>query len=265
MPSFREIQLQVESIYSADQAREQLNNLVDFCIESSSDYEQDLRIISNMRKLPIETLKEHKVFFIDEGMFTSDNFKDEFKDEALGFWRRSYCVFDGRVVYPVFDVRKNVMGFVGWDKFELPKYLDSKNQGYKAKNTTLYGMEKIHEYYSSREPVFFTEGIVCALYLRSKGFNAMATLGSHLTPYVLTIIKRFGHRAVIIPDNDTAGESFVRQAKTHLREATVIQPTIAKDVDDSRLKDNGKYEAALIKELKEIENPYLRREVFRVR
>ena len=63
------------------------------------------------------------------------------------------------------------------------------------------------EYYDNDKPVYLVEGIVCCLYLRSKGFQAFASLGSHLTPYVITILSRFGNRLIVIPDNDTIGKS----------------------------------------------------------
>ena len=40
-----------------------------------------------------------------------------------------------------------------YDKFEDAKYLDSKNHGYVAKRYSMWGMERIKEYYTSTEPV----------------------------------------------------------------------------------------------------------------
>ncbi len=93
--------------------------------------------------------------------------------------------------------------------------------------------------------MYGVEGIVCSLYLRSRGLQSLAVLGSSLTPYVQVILSRFGRRLCVIPDNDmynksakdvqnTAGEGFVKSAKRKLPSATVIQSIIAKDIDDSR-------------------------------
>lgn len=263
--SLREMQLEADSIYTIEYTRKQLNSLVSYCIAMQEDYEDDLKYIENTRHIPCDTLREHSVFFVDDSSIIPSLFPDEFKDEALGFFYRGYPVYNGRVVYPVKDVNGDVMGLCGWDGFELPKYLDSKNQGYKAKLTTMFGMEKMEEYYKSDKPVFFLEGIVCTLYLRSVGFQALSTLGSHLTPYVIEVIRRFGDRAVVIPDNDSAGEGFVKQVKKRISNAIVAQSRVAKDIDDTRKLEDGKYEKQLIHELDTLSNPYINREVIRIR
>lgn len=261
-----QMQLEAEMIYTVDDSREQLNRLVEYCISISPSYEQDLIRIEGTRHLSVDILREQKVFFLDDMDITYNSLPEEFRDEALGFIYKKHPIFNGRVIYPVMDVRHDVMGLCGWDSTSLPKYLDSRNQGYKAKLTTFYGMEKLPEYYRSKLPTFFVEGIVCALYLRSVGFNACAFLGSHLTRYVIEIIKRFGDRAIIIPDNDDAGNKLVQQCKFTLPMAIIAQMTKAKDIDDSRLLDDSKYENQLIEELRGLTgNPYLRKEMIRIR
>ena len=220
-------------------------------------------IFVNERKLPLSIYDEHKVFFVDDELRCED-LPEQFRADALGFCKGPYVAYAGRLVYPVMDVRGNVMGFCGWDKFDKPKYLDSRNHGYKAKFTTFYGMEKLPEYYNNNKPVYVVEGIVCCLYLRSKGFQAIAILGSSLTKYVIQILKRMESRLIIIPDNDgfgkageeldteLSGENFVKQAKRYLPKARVIQSCVAKDVDDSRLFEDGKYENTFLTELRQV-------------
>lgn len=76
------------------------------------------------------------------------------------------------------DVNGKVMGFCGWDyetivcKIFRFSYLWLFCQ---KRNIIWYG--RVKEYYRSNKPVFVVEGIVCALYLRSKGFHALALLG----------------------------------------------------------------------------------------
>lgn len=190
-------------------------------------------------------------FYVDESCVLYE-LPDEIKDPAAGFCSNEYIHMSGRLVFPVKDTNGDVMGFVGWDgeakEFGKPKYLDSHNPGYKAKEATLYGMERLYEYYTNTDYIYIVEGLMCCNYLRSKGFCSMATLGSKLTKYVILILKRFGKRAVIIPDNDDAGLGFVKQVKRVLPEAIVCTPLLAKDIDDSR-KVN---EDLLLEELREV-------------
>lgn len=260
--SLRDLQRISESIYSIDYTRKQLNKIVEY-FKSVDYYEDALRLIlHDIRHLSIDICKEADVFFINADTTLSD-IPTEFQEEPLGIVRHGYIVYAGMVVYPVKDVHGDVMGFCGWEEDGKPKYLDSKNDGYKAKATTLFGMENLSKYYASNEPVFITEGIVCSLYLRSKHFQSLALLGSTMSPYVMTILSRFGNRAIFVADNDAfrkdynemdslAGEHLVKQVKRFLPMAMVIQSTVAKDIDDSRLINDCVYEDTLLQELRSL-------------
>ena len=101
-----------------------------------------------------------------------------------------------------------------------------------------------------------------------------------MTPYVIAILKRFGRRLCVIPDNDTvgksveeindskrtAGEGYVTQVKRFLPQATVLQSVIAKDPDDTRLFEDGKYEQRFLYELQQVMiNPFMKLETVRLR
>lgn len=272
--SLRELQMLVEAQYTVQDSRKDMGRMVEFFLGIRGQEEMLEIAFCKERRLPMVIAREHKVFFIPDD-FSYLDLPEEFRAESLGMVRGNHVIYAGRLVYPVMDVQGDVMGFCGWDKFVRPKYLDSKNHGYKAKNTTLYGMERLHEYYVSDETVYVTEGIVDALYLRAKGYQSMALLGSALHSYVGVILKRFGSRLVVLPDNDTvgkqgedvlnpAGEYLVRQTKKVLPEARIVQSIVAKDVDEAR-KIEG-MEGAVLAELKVVsKNPYAYLRTLRVR
>lgn len=228
---------------------------------SREDQNGPLEWLSKERGIPLEVLKEHDVFFIDDDTMASD-IPEEYRNENLGICRYVYVVYEGRIVYPVKSPEGLVMGFCGWTLDEgVVKYLDSKNFGYKAKFNTMFGMEKLLDYYKSSNIVVLVEGIVDCLWLRSIGVNAFALLGSMLTSYVTTILLRFKDRLVVIPDNDnfkgvaedrTAGEGFVKSALYLLPEARVFQTTSAKDLDDV-IRNTGRKEL-LTEELLNLNN-----------
>ena len=291
--SLKDLQLLAEREFTVEDTRKDLTALTKwFCDQPEQEHYLQVAMV-NERRIPMATAKEQKVFFVDDEMVTGW-LPEEFRSESLGFVRGNIVTFAGRLVYPVMDNKGEVMGFCGWDKVNKPKYLDSHNQGYKAKKTTFYGMEKLPEYYRNNLPVYLPEGIVCCLYLRSKGFQAFAALGSNLTPYVLTILRRFSDRLIVIPDNDTigkitgkvqkddkgevirvehtltsqktSGESFVQQVKRELPKARVLQSSVAKDIDDTRKADDGKYEEKLLADLKNVAiNPFSKLDVLRLR
>lgn len=241
--------------YSIEEVREDLENIVRFF--QSQDYHKHAMelFIEQYRELPMQVAIDSDAFCVDEEM-PIGAMPEWMQQEPLGFIKGKWVPMWGRCVFPVKDVYGNVMGFCGWDPFVDPKYLDSKNYGYKAKATTLYGMEKLPEYYTSKEPLFVTEGLMCTLYLRSQGFQALASLGSFLTPYVITILSRFGKRLIMVPDNDETGDKYVGQIKRSLPKAMIIQCAKGKDIEGLRKLDEHIYEQQLLSELRMLSNPF---------
>lgn len=250
-----------EKQYTVEDCRQDLNNVVAFFREQ--DYHKFAMevCLQTERKLPLEVGDMLDLFWVDEDI-PIGALPEWMRDESLGVVYKHHIRESGRLVYPVKDVNGDVAGFVGWDPTVEPKYLDSKNYGYKAKKTMVLGMEKMYEYYTSTAPVYVVEGPVCMAYLRSQGFQALSTLGSFLTPYVIIMLRRFGRRLIMIPDCDAAGDKFVRQCKFKLPQSTIVQPKYGKDVDGCRKFEDGKYEKQLLKDLKGLENPFYITNVF---
>lgn len=236
--------------------RKQLNRIVEF-FKERPQYLEEVTVFAEMvRFLNVQTLLDCDSFMVQDDFLITE-LPEELQHDSLGFCRNGYLTFQGRYVYPVKDVRGDVMGFCGYDKFEGTKYLDSLSFGYKAKTYSVWGMEMLPVYYRNSDPVYFVEGIVCALYLRQEGLQSLATLGSNLSAYVIEIIKRFGDRAIFVCDSDEAGNrcrEFLRRRVPWLR---CVQSRIAKDVDDSRQVDPD-----FVNELRRLKNPFISSEMF---
>lgn len=246
-------QLQALSTLTAettvDMQRKRLGEIVEF-FKARNDYYELVRIFAEeVRNLKVQTLLDADSFMVQD--ININEIPEELRHDSLGFCKGIQLVFDGRYVYPVKDVRGQVMGFCGYDKFSDIKYLDSVNHGYKAKEYSMYGMEALPEYYRSADPVYIVEGIVCCLYLRQEGLQSLAMLGSNLTPYCTEIVRRFGHRAIFVCDSDEAGTTFRRRTRYRLPQARFVQSRIAKDVDDSRQVNEN-----FAKELSRLKNPF---------
>jgi hypothetical protein len=218
---------------SVIEARKKMNKIVQI-FKELPDHTQFLQYFANERQglLP-GTFEQADAFFVDE-VYPVSILPEELQHDSFGFVNGFGFVFNGRFVYPVKDSAGDVAGWCGYDKFITPKYLDSVTYGYKAKEAILYGMECISGYYKSAAPVFITEGVVCTLWLRQEGFSAMALLGSYMSPYVITILKRFESRCIVIPDADAAGNKLAKQVRYTLPKAKIIQSRVAKDIDDTQ-------------------------------
>ena len=249
----------MESIYKG------LRDIVDY-FRSQFYHEHMMQLyFEDTRKLPLSVADDLEAFAVpDESEISIDNYPPWMHEYVLGFIKNNHLVMEGRCVFPVKNARKQVIGFIGWDPFATPKYRDSNNAGYKAGMTTFLGMENIEDYYNSDKPVFITEGSMCMAYLRLNQFQAMSSLGSHLTKYQIQILKRFGRRCIVVVDNDEAGYSYANQVKYTLPQASVVMVTHGKDIEGCRKVEDFIYENDLLNDLNNIHNPfYIPKELIR--
>lgn len=238
-----------EQVFTVDNCRDDLESIKNYF--QKKDYHADAMtaFFTNWRKMPEGVAEDADAFFIDEDIVPID-LPEWMRAQPYGLVKRNQITMSGRCCLPVKSPTGKIAGFLGWDPTTTPKYLDSLNYGYKATTTMLYGMENIEKYYNSNEPVFITEGSMCTLWLRSQGFQAMSSLGSYLTPYMITILSRFKNRLYIVPDNDQAGFKFKNTARYKLPLANFIMVKEGKDIDGCR--ENNK--DVLLEDLRNITN-----------
>lgn len=128
------------------------------------------------------------------------------KDEKRGY----YDSFRNRVIFPILDLGKRVIGFGGRVMDDsLPKYLNSPESRIYNKRRSLYGLHAARAESRAKGAVFVVEGYFDLLALhQNKILNSVATLGTALTPEHVQILKGFigaaGH-IVLVYDSDEAG------------------------------------------------------------
>jgi len=121
-----------------------------------------------------------------------------------GFYDR----FRGRVIFPIYNLRKQVAGFGArvMDK-SLPKYLNSPETPVFHKGELLYGLHAAYQGIRESGRVVIVEGYTDVLALRKHGFNeAVATLGTALTNEHVRRLKGYAKEAVVVFDSDAAGK-----------------------------------------------------------
>ena len=123
--------------------------------------------------------------------------------DASGYYDR----FRGRVILPIRDLQKRVIGFGGRVIDDgVPKYLNSPETPLFRKGRTLYGLEIAREGITREEQVVIVEGYFDAIALHQAGVtNVVATLGTALTSEHVDLVRRFTRRVVLLFDPDAAG------------------------------------------------------------
>ena len=115
--------------------------------------------------------------------------------------------FRNRVMFPIIDVRGNVIAFGGRIMSdEKPKYLNTSDTPVYKKTNNLFALNKAK---STKDDRFILcEGYMDVIALYQAGFdNAVAGLGTALTDEQAKIFKRYRKKAVLCYDSDEAGQT----------------------------------------------------------
>lgn len=125
---------------------------------------------------------------------------------------RMYPRFRNRLMFPIIDVRKNIIGFGGRVLDDSkPKYLNSPDTVAFNKSYNLYGLNMAKN--SKTGYFILVEGYMDVISLHQYGINsAVATLGTALTPEQARIMKRMRNEVIISYDSDEAGQKATKRA-----------------------------------------------------
>ncbi len=147
-----------------------------------------------------------------------------------------YDRFRNRLMFPIIDVRGNVIGFGGRVMDDsTPKYLNSPETVIFNKRKNLFALNIAKK--SKLGYLILVEGYMDAIALHQYGFDcAVASLGTSLTEEHATLLSRYTDQITLIYDGDEAGQNATRRAIPMLEKAglqvKVLQMRDAKDPDE---------------------------------
>lgn len=162
---------------------------------------------------------------------------DLLKESGLFTYERGiHEKFWNRVIFPIMDINSKVIGFGGRVMGDAkPKYLNSPETRLFDKSRNLYGLNIAR---TSRKPnIIICEGYMDVISMHQAGFNqAVASLGTALTPGHARLLKRYTDNVLITYDSDEAGVKAALRAIPLLKEAglstKVINMRPYKDPDE---------------------------------
>lgn len=118
-----------------------------------------------------------------------------------------YDRFRNRIIFPIFDIRGNIIGFGGRviDN-SMPKYINSPETCVYNKGKNLYALNFAKN--STEKRVLIVEGYMDVISLHQSGIiNTVASLGTALTESQGRLIKKYAEEIIISYDSDTAGQA----------------------------------------------------------
>ncbi len=218
-----------------------------------SDDGKDARSYLLSRGLSVETITKFGLGFAPDswdrltkhlkGLGFSDY---EIMDSGLVTQRQDkksyYDRFRNRVMFPIFDVRGNVIAFGGRVMDDSkPKYLNSSDTRVFDKSSNLFALNLAKK--SENKVLIMVEGYMDVITLHQYGVTtAVASLGTALTENHARLLKRYADEVVLCYDSDEAGRNAAKRGLEILTAGGVKTRVVtldgAKDPDEF-CKKNG--------------------------
>jgi DNA primase len=144
-------------------------------------------------------------------------------DEAGLLSSRGGERFAGRITFPISDRRGRIVGFGARSLGDAePKYLNSPETGLFNKRDLLYGFPQVAEGVRKQGAALVVEGYTDVLMLYQHGIqNAVATLGTAMTPSHIKTLSRDAEEMYLLFDPDAAGERAIQRAMNTAIELSV--------------------------------------------
>lgn len=152
--------------------------------------------------------------------------------------RYYYDAFKNRAMFPVIDLRGNVIAFSGrriHDADSDRKYVNTSDTLVYKKGSNLFALNFAKK--SKSDSIILCEGNLDVISLHQAGFtNAVAGLGTALTEEQAHLLSRYAGEIFICYDSDEAGQKATRKAINILGKTTlkvrIIHMTGGKDPDE---------------------------------
>ena len=197
------------------------------------------------RKLTPQTIKKYGLGYASDSwneltdVLRSKGYSDE---EMADAWLaghkngRTFDMFRKRVMFPIVDLRGNIIGFGGrvLDDSQ-PKYLNTGKTPVFDKGSNLFSMNFAKN--SNAKRLILCEGYMDVIAVNQAGFeNVVATLGTAITPDQARLISHYAEEVIIAYDSDGAGQKATQKAINHFADVglrtKILHMEGAKDPDE---------------------------------
>lgn len=125
------------------------------------------------------------------------------KKEGKGYYDR----FRNRLIFPIADVRKNLVGFGGRALDDsLPKYLNSPETILFNKSHVLYGIDIAKNAISKQRKAILMEGYTDVIMAHQHGIEwSVAVMGTAISRHHLRLLRQYCNQVILLLDSDIAG------------------------------------------------------------
>ncbi len=148
-----------------------------------------------------------------------------------------YDVFRNRVMFPIIDLRGNIVAFGGrrLNEDDKQKYVNTSDTLVYKKSRQMYALNLAKS--NTQRQLLLAEGYMDVISLHQAGFgNAVASLGTSLTAEQAHMMSQYADEVIICYDSDGPGQNATRRAIEELKPTgllvRVLQMDDCKDPDE---------------------------------
>jgi DNA primase len=138
-----------------------------------------------------------------------NGFKPEILQKAGLINKGNYDNFTSRIVFPIYNLSGNVVGFSGRrisNDENIAKYFNTPDTEIFHKGQLLYGLYQAKKAIIEKDFCYLVEGNLDVIAMHQMSLeNTVASLGTALTVDQIALIKRFTKNIVLVYDSDKAG------------------------------------------------------------
>ena len=150
---------------------------------------------------------------------------------------RLFDRFSARVMFPIFSVSGQIVGFAGrimTDRKDVGKYVNSPESLIYSKRNELYGIYQAKNAISKQDMAYLVEGQMDVISMHQAGIeNVLCSGGTALTEGHVRKIHRFTNNVTILYDGDTAGiHAALKAIDMFLEERMQVKVMLFPDGDD---------------------------------
>jgi DNA primase len=178
------------------------------------------------RGLTLQTIKKWKIGFcpMDGQAVLKELAKYKISGDKIvrsGIYSRSdknifYDRFRGRVTFPIFNIRGQVVGFsarILEANANFAKYVNSAESPIYHKSEILFGLFQAKEFAAKSKELLVVEGQMDCISCHQAGFeNTVATSGTAFTEIQAKVVRRVAGSIILCFDSDKAGQEALRKA-----------------------------------------------------
>jgi len=172
------------------------------------------------RKLTEESIKNWRIGYAPQSWDALLNFlhsrgynDKEIEEAGLEIRKQNgsfYDRFRGRIIFPIFDINSQTIGFSGRvfnEENKTAKYINTSNTNLYNKSNVLYGLNRAKMAIREQDSVIVLEGFFDVILSFQSGIsNVVAVSGTALTPQQLKVLKRYTQNLILCFDMDLGGE-----------------------------------------------------------